>query len=230
MAIVIESTSGSTYESDSADQNIVVTKPSGTVQGDVLIAFVFKDNAACQFSQTHGFTTIGSRISYAVCSLEVFYLVAGASEPSTYTFTGDRSQGSVYAAGIARVSGVDTTDVVDQNANSTGTDSSPSYPDVASNPPDGAGVIRIFVADDNDVTDDNTPSGHTIHWLDDTTLGGDCSSGMCSKVHTTGSLGSASGTFMDATEEWITFTVTLNPATGGAGPNMDAAMMMGSNF
>lgn len=63
---------------------IVITKPTGTVQNDLMLAIMASDNANTWTGDT-GWTEIADQ--GALPSLRMAYKVAGASEGSSYTFT-----------------------------------------------------------------------------------------------------------------------------------------------
>jgi hypothetical protein len=80
--------------------SVVVTKPTGTAEGDLMVAFmgVDEDEVTPPAGWTEIWSDLGTRArGYA------WYKVAGASEPSNYTFTIDTSQGHV--ASIITVQG-----------------------------------------------------------------------------------------------------------------------------
>jgi hypothetical protein len=89
----------------------VVDKPTGTASGDVLLALI-ATNTESTMSNWGGFTGVGSASGYQLssntdCGTHAGVLVAGGSEPSTYTFTFGASEGGV--AVILRITGADNT-------------------------------------------------------------------------------------------------------------------------
>lgn len=89
---------------------LVVTKPSGTAENDILIAFTVSDNASDTFTWPSGFAEVtGSPIT---CTLDnqtigMAIKVAGGSEPANYTLTCSNT----IIGGIAAFSGCATTGV-----------------------------------------------------------------------------------------------------------------------
>ncbi len=88
--------------------SLVVAKPGGTASGDLLLAFFTSNSQNC--TPPSGFTEIADEVTEVFRS-QVFYKVAGGSEPANYTF-------SVAAAAPLIVSlmclrGVDTSDPID---------------------------------------------------------------------------------------------------------------------
>jgi hypothetical protein len=82
-----------------------INKPAGTVEGDLLIA-MFGDFASSTFTPPAGWTALGSVYSAGGTNAQVFYKIAGASEPSSYTWT---IPGADYPfAAMLRYDSVDT--------------------------------------------------------------------------------------------------------------------------
>lgn len=105
MAIVVESSASNTA---TASSSLTITKPSGTVSGDVLVAFVNIVRASLIDTPPSGWTAINTAGSYTQWS--VYWKVAGASEPADYTWTESSTN---WAGVIFRLSGVDNTTSLD---------------------------------------------------------------------------------------------------------------------
>jgi hypothetical protein len=93
--------------------NLTINKPTGTVQDDVMIGTIGVRPETVTITPPSGWTLV-RRINNANAnanSLAVYYKVAGASEPATYTWTISTNTGA--AGGIQSFSGVDTTDPID---------------------------------------------------------------------------------------------------------------------
>ena len=88
MAVTYQSQASAT---PSSGTTITVAKPSGTVEGDVLVALVMVQGTTTQQSITPpaGWTAVGGGgvPSGSVRIGGVWYRVAGGSEPASYTFT-----------------------------------------------------------------------------------------------------------------------------------------------
>lgn len=158
MPVVLESSQIATANAIS----VTCTKPSGTVSGDVLVAFW-----GVRASKTQAQCTLPSGWSYAIFeggqnpSLAVAYKVAGGSEPADYTFTLNAStnQGVI----IGRFSGVDTTTPSDVAASSnTGTSTTLTATGITT-VTNGAMVLSSFVLNlTGDSYSISTPSGMTL--------------------------------------------------------------------
>lgn len=109
--------SATTDNADNADKtSLVLTKPTGTVSGDVLVAFFTANSVAV--TPPSGFTEVFSQIgSTSTLTSHMYVKVAGGSEPSTYTFT--CSSGPVLCT-LTAWSGVDNSNPVGTNFASSG--------------------------------------------------------------------------------------------------------------
>jgi hypothetical protein len=96
--------SASTQTTSTAGDVLTIAKPTGTVEGDLMIASMAKDGIDGNWSPPAGWTEIADQTVSP--ELSVHYKVAGASEPSDYSFsgkgTGRHASGSIltyrYAA------------------------------------------------------------------------------------------------------------------------------------
>jgi hypothetical protein len=122
----------------STSASVTVSKPTGIVSGDIMIANIGNYINATQTSATSsGWTVIaGTNLDRGRATL--LYKIAGASEPSSYTFTVTASSSAATAAIIA-FSGVDNTTPFDvtapsswYTASSTSLSSIPSLTSVSS--------------------------------------------------------------------------------------------------
>ena len=85
---------------------ITIAKPVGTIAGDLLVASLILDGGGnIAISAPPGWTLIRRRNNDTHIGIATYYRVAGNSEPPSYSFA--QSQTSPWAAGIARVSGID---------------------------------------------------------------------------------------------------------------------------
>lgn len=72
----------------------VCNKPAGTVAGDILVAIMGGSNTGAAITWTGGTGFTEPADQGASPNLRVAYLVAGASEPATYTFTSSAATNS----------------------------------------------------------------------------------------------------------------------------------------
>jgi hypothetical protein len=152
----------------SSDSNtaIVIQKPSGTVQGNLLIAAVATDGSTT-FSLPSGWTEINQGNSGSQVTLGVWYKIAGSSEPANYTFTWSGGNEQAYGW-IMQFTGNDTNPATVINNVSTPGQSSgtatPSSPAVNTTV-DNCIILRLGAFDDSDITVDDpglhSPINHT---------------------------------------------------------------------
>jgi hypothetical protein len=97
-----------------AATTLTLNKPSGTVSGDVMLAAItITGGTGVTFTPPSGWSSVQRHNSTTVIGQEVWYKVAGGSEPASYdwTWTGARAASGV----ISSYSGVDPTTPVDVN-------------------------------------------------------------------------------------------------------------------
>ena len=104
---------------------VVVNKPSGTVENDLLVAFVATDGIEDIYSPS-GWTGI-AHVESDACSLASYYKVATSSEPSDYTFTWGNSEDCVGS--IIRITGANIASPI--HVNTTAFESGTGQPLIA---------------------------------------------------------------------------------------------------
>lgn len=123
--------------------SITIDKPSGTAENDIMVAYITSGGASSITPPT-GWTQIAS--TNHVFSYQWFYYkVAGASEPTTYTWswTGDNA----VRGGIIRYSGVNTATVEDvAESTNSGNSASPVGTGITT-VTDGAMLVMCLVTD-----------------------------------------------------------------------------------
>lgn len=88
--------------------SLTITKPAGTVNGDVLIASIAASSSTATITPPSGWTLVNSATQSNTnpSKLSTYSLAAGASEPASYTWTASGSPDVVGS--IAAFSGVDS--------------------------------------------------------------------------------------------------------------------------
>jgi hypothetical protein len=100
----------------------VVTKPAGTVSGDVLVAFIGAIGTTVTFTPPSGWTLLAAETSNANINYSVYYKVAGGSEPANYTWTPSiGAKGSIQLGAYIDVDNTTPIDAHNNGLNSTGT-------------------------------------------------------------------------------------------------------------
>ena len=179
-----------------------------------MVSTDLEDDEPENFNNPAGWTLIGKRNtsgSTGLAQTGVWYRVAGASEPATYTFTWDTDGDAVGA--VIRYSGVDTANPIDAWANDRGSSINPIAPDITTTVANTT-VLRVFGSDDDDLpvppTDVHPPSTTGRYELQ--TTGGESTTGAGADTTqaTAGSTGTATFT-LAGSEKWVAFTIALTP-------------------
>jgi hypothetical protein len=85
--------------------DLTADKPSGTLEGHLMVAALFYYSPTGISSEPAGWTQIGQADDSNADRLRMYYKVAGASEPATYTWT--FAAGTYHAVVIATYDGMD---------------------------------------------------------------------------------------------------------------------------
>ena len=110
MAVVIQS-----QASAKGSGSLVITKPSGVVSGDLLVA-VLMNGGSATISAPAGWTAIREDTEINGTNQRIFYKVAGGSEGADYTFTASQNLTGV----IFRIDGQAASSPINANGPSTG--------------------------------------------------------------------------------------------------------------
>ncbi len=114
-AVTFRAVASNKQASTASGGTISVSKPAGTLSGDVLLASIAVVSNTSTVAPLAGWTPVQSsnQTGSSTSRLYTYYRVAGGSEPGTYawTFTGANNKGAVAA--IASFSGVDTASPID---------------------------------------------------------------------------------------------------------------------
>lgn len=122
-------------------------KPTGTAQGDLMIAFMYADGSNAWTAPT-GWTQVVN------ADLSVMYKVAGASEGSSYSFTSSKAGFRYVAIFTYRNAAYDVV-----GTTTTATTATVSIPAITLS--SNASTVFAFVGGTGNVTGWNTPSGFT---------------------------------------------------------------------
>ncbi|HYF13257.1 MAG TPA: hypothetical protein VD928_03100, partial [Candidatus Paceibacterota bacterium] len=123
---------------------VTLTKPSGVVSGDLLLASIsINGGQPTTATTTHpsGWTLLAKTDNDTHVGILTYWKIAGASEPSSYTWTIGTQVRAV--GGITRFTGVSTSNPIDVVASSTGRGTSAIAPS-ATTTQDGARIITVF--------------------------------------------------------------------------------------
>ena len=166
----------------SSTTSISVNKPTGTAEGDFLLIFISSDDAATTHDLPSGFTNIYDEIDAGAQTASLYYKIAGASEPGSYSVTKSSERSAIQCVAIQ------DNNSLDQNAYNTGGASSTAQcPTVTPSESDTL-LLRLVSADGADATDPHSQeTGYTITETTSYASGG-CVS-IQYKAHTSGATG-----------------------------------------
>lgn len=191
---------------------LTINKPSGTTEGDLLIAVVtFYGYQFLDFISTpSGWTNIYSGTYGTFPTIRLAYKIAGSSEPADYTF--ERSLNSQAYGFIIRISnGFYSGGAVSRNVSTT-----PTCPSITTTV-DDCMLLRIFGADDDSVyafpgSNSSLPIGHTGITIDESSSSGStCSGGAAYTIQPTAGVVAAANFSLTASEHWWAFTINISP-------------------
>jgi hypothetical protein len=186
--------------------------PPGTTEGDLLIATVVTDGStAGSMSPPAGWTVVDLADQSGAVTYGVWWKLAGASEPASYTFSWSGSE-SAYAT-VMRFTGHDPVSPIDVTSNAGGSSSTPTSPAVTTTVPDTM-ILRLGGFDDDDITTDAPGlTGHTAITMDDSGNGPATSSSGAGYVMQTAAGDSGTSTFaLTVAEEYRAVTIAIAPA------------------
>jgi len=195
--------------------NIVATPPSGIVDGDLLLAFLVKDNDEAYDTIPSGWveveTASGDNASNS-CRFTVWRKAAsGESGNYTFGYTGTTEE---HMAVILRIDEHDPAAPINASNVGTGDSTAPISPTITTNV-DGCLIIACAGMDDDD-TPFALDGALSPEWNDVSSTG----SGTCGSMggsETQASLG-PTGTYTHsifAADEWVGITLAIAPASGG---------------
>jgi hypothetical protein len=153
MAIAFRAAASNTSFSTTS---VVVSKPTGTVENDFLLAYAI---AMTGTTLAPSGTTWTERfdLSGSGSDVSLYSRLAGASEPSTYTFAG--SSTTDYIAGVIAFSGVDTTTPINASGSDQDFDTTITLAEITTTVDNT--MLVAFMTAENGVSISSVPSGYT---------------------------------------------------------------------
>ncbi|MFW2403867.1 MAG: DNRLRE domain-containing protein [Gammaproteobacteria bacterium] len=194
-----------------AATNLSVDKPAGTGTGDLLIATLVTDGSkSASMSAPAGWTVIDLAEQSGQVTYGVWWKLAGASEPASYTWSW--SDGEKVYGTVMRFTGHNPATPIDVTATAGGSSSAPSSPAVTTTVAD-AMILRLGGFDDDDITVDAPGlSGHTAITMDKSSQGnGTSSSGAGYVMQAVAGNSGTSAFALSASEEFRTVTIAIAP-------------------
>ncbi len=187
--------------------SITIAPPASTAAGDLLLLMVNKDGSG-NVATPSGWTLINQGdCDSGACDLGVYYKIATSSEPANYTISWTGSEQGV--AGILRYTGANTTDPIDTSGAATGDSANPQAPSVTTGVTNTR-VVRIYGADDDDLSGTPYPGSHTGRVnLESNTGGGTASGGAADTTQATEAATGTASFALSASEQWRAVTVAI---------------------
>ncbi len=190
--------------------SITIAKPSGTVDGDLLVAIIAKDHNV-SFGPPDGSWNVGQNAGRGTAGVRfVFHWKIASGEGTDWTWTGDNEE---WYGVVLRITGHDPTTPMNISDVADGSDAAPISPTITTDI-DGCLIIACFGVDDDD-TPYSVDAALAEEWNAVSSTGaGTC--GTAGGIETQGTFG-ATGTYthsVNATEEWVAFTIAIAPAAG----------------
>lgn len=191
---------------------IAITKASGVVAGDLLIAALAIDgNVISTVSAPAGWTLVSRLQSGSAVGLGVWWKIAGASEPGTYAFSWT---GTERAYGwTMHFTGANSSSPINAFTTNVGTSASPACLATTTSVANTL-VVRIGGFDAGDITTDSPGlSAHTAITMDRSDSGSTSASGGAGyrKVGAVGTTGTSNFALTNS-QEFVTFTIAIAPA------------------
>ena len=192
--------------------SLTISKPAGTVAGDLLIAAVATDgNNNGSLAPPAGWNVVHVADNAGKLTFGVWWKVAGASESSSYTFSWSNDERAY--GWIMRFTGSDPSSPVEVISNDAGASAAPPSPSVVTTIANSL-ILRLGGFDHNVITA-GAPglSGHTVinmNSSDDSNFSASGGSGYLLQA-VAGDSGASSFT-LTKSQEYVTVTIGIAPA------------------
>lgn len=216
MAIVVQSSSSTAWASASS---VVITKPSGLIVGDLLVAIIPYGDGGITVSAPAGWTTITATTSGSI-AIAPFWKIATSTETAATDFTFTLTGGTPYVAGgLLRIDGHSAGNPIWTSAGGTTSNtSSPSFANTIT--PAIASSLLIMAATCENGT--GTQSGYAIvtsnpTWtevFDFTIVVGQFSFALATatRTQTTATGNSSLSSTAAATADWAGVMIAVTPS------------------
>jgi FlaG/FlaF family flagellin (archaellin) len=193
-------------------RDVWVSKPSGTSEGDLLIAVHVSDGQESSHTAS-GWSLIDKQYARSgdrQATISVWRKIAGSSEPSSYRFRSGSNE--EHYAFIMRITGHDASDPIDVWWVADSENNRPRCPSVTTTK-DNCLILRIFGADDDDQRlNSGYPSGHTGITSDESGSGsGTCSGGAAYRIQASAGSTNTADFSLYSSEEWAAYTIAIAP-------------------
>ena len=221
-AITLLGSNTATTTLGATSTTIALSKPAAVISGSVMVvqlAFNAGSNKGTTYTLPTGWVQASTNLNNGNWYETIFWKVAGASEPSSYTFT--LSRASSIAAGILAYSGVDNVTPIDDiigytsAATTSTTQSAPS----ASASTNGDLMVNFWGYLASTTATSYTATLAANYSVSTTNVGNASSQKLLSNAGATGIFNSTT----TVSTKWLSHTVLLLPSSRPAGVSLVAA-------
>ena len=207
-------------ESSNSSTSITLDTPAGTSSGNLLIAAVVTDgdtDSSMAPPGGEGWTEIYTGDEDNQVSLGTWWKMADFNEPNDHEFTW--SGGQQAYAWMMRFTGNDLSSPIHAWAKRDASSSSPDL-DPVTTTLDNCMILRIGGFDDDDISEGISGlQGHSTITMNESSSGNDeCSGGAGYQQQSTPGETDFTDFNLTNSEQYITLTVAIAPATGSGGP------------
>lgn len=207
MAIAVGT--GTQTTSSASATSLTITKPTGTVSGDLLVATIVHQQATETVTAPAGWVSVVAANNVTTnndLQVDLFYLIAGGSEPANYAFSWATAKPAF--GGIIRVTGWDGTTASDVAASANSGSDTNAVALSVTTVTDGALVIIANAAVSGGATF-TPPSGFTEEFDSGANQAAELS-WMVQGTH--GAVGDQTSV-INALKQWVTTMWAVRPAT-----------------
>jgi hypothetical protein len=184
--------------------SLAITKPTGS-QGDVLVATV-SATATGSITPPSGWSVVLETTQGSAIRQATYYKVAGASEPSSYSWSLGSSR--TASGGIVDYSGVNQTVPIDATASGSGSSGNAAIPSVTTSAAGDQVLALVSVATGTTVTPDPSTTGRYEKSSNSTT-----SEAADFAQASAGTTATKTATPSKSTSAWIAQTIALRDAS-----------------
>ena len=214
-AIALIGSSTAVTTAGATSTTITLTKPAAVVAGSVMIAqlgFDATSNKGTTVTKPTGWVQTGVQLANGIYYQDIYYKIATAAEPATYTFTLSRS--SYIVGAILAYSGVDTLAPVDDNITQIGATAGTTQTAPSASASTNGDVLVNFWTYTVATTATSYSAGLTGNYtLSTSNVGGASAQKALNNAGATGTTTSTTA----ASAKWLANTILLLPSSRPAG-------------
>lgn len=216
LADIVLGSSTTNISTDITLTQVSLTKPPSTASGDLLLASIsVNGGSSVSITPPTGWTLIKRADNETNIGVATYYLVAGASEPTSYVW--NISPQARAVGGITRYGGVDTSNPIDVSGSATGHGTTATAPSVTTALPNER-LVTVFATNAGNILTPTftTATGMTKEYDAKNTPQGPTTAAESQARTTAGATGSTAVTVSQLVQrDWVAQTITLRIASQG---------------